>query len=156
MPKLLVSYISFFYALVTCETSAQSYFVKQHNFIGFQDVNSIVQADNDDFVLLGESQQTADGTLYAFIVRTDDEGNILWKKYLDQLSLNLGFQIRKVPGGFALLTVGDFIGTRVVTINDDGNVLFPGVQTDSIYTGASFDIDNDDGFVVVAENPAKG
>jgi hypothetical protein len=142
--------------LLPLQSTAQSLFQKQYALPGFQDINSMVEADNHDFVTLGEAQLEDGGPLFVFVTRTDERGNMLWKKYYGEPTYHNGTQILKMPDSYAILYHGDFIGTRIMTLDQNGEVIFPGVQPDSItYYGASFDRDGDNGFVMVAENLQK-
>src|SRR5258708_28684594 len=132
---------------------SQSNFLKTYNAIGFQDVNSIAQDSDHNFILVGQSQVTAGGTPFTFVVKTDRDGNILWRKYFgDQFFNNTGNQVLNTPKGYIVLGNELAIGASVTLFDSDGNIVTQTIEKDSLWYAHSMDLTSDNGLIIAGEN----
>jgi len=131
---------------------AQSNFLRTYNLIGFQDVNSIIEVENHNYVLVGEGQNEADGLVYSFVVKTDANGNIVWKKYFESSNIyNTGNQVINTAKGYVILANG--FQPTFYMLATSGNILTKYIETDISGYAASMDLRSEDSLIVAVEKP---
>ena len=113
------------YYFVRTDSNGVQLWNRTYGYVGrdFAWPGSLVQCDDGGFAMLGNTQSLGSDS-QVLLVRTDSDGNRLWRKDYDKPGYDLGHAILALDSGFLIIAQNERLLLWVIRIDDDGTIIW--------------------------------
>lgn len=137
------------FALWKIDESGNEEWVKTYGTEYWERVHGMEVTSDKGVILVGETNNTADGLTDMYIVRTDSLGNVVWENQIENAGADNAMAIIRyddstfIVGGYTFNNTTDLSQSHVFRIQDNGTILWDmKYGTDVDYNVNDLDIEN--------------